>query len=103
MSKEFPDLKIHDREGDPSYILIFFIIVNRFQLQEVFYDLLDFGCPLFILGAFGTHMSRLSAAEAESFLHTLLVFFGRKFPDFDDVYIHGVGVTGFGRSGERMV
>ena len=48
-------------------------------------------------------MSRLSAAEAESFLHAFLVFLGRKFPYFDDIYIHGVGVTSFDGGGERVV
>ena len=31
VSKEFPVLKIHDREGDFSHILVFFFIINRFQ------------------------------------------------------------------------
>ena len=48
-------------------------------------------------------MSRLSATEAESFLHALLVFFGREFPYFDDIYVHGVGITSFGGGGERVV
>ena len=48
-------------------------------------------------------MSRLSAAEAESFLHALLAFFGHEFSYFDDIYVHGVGVTSFGRGGERVV
>ena len=48
-------------------------------------------------------MSGLSTAEAESFLHTLLSFFSSKFSDFDDVYIHGIGVTSLGGGGEGMV
>ena len=63
----------------------------------------DFGCSIFILGTFGAHVSRLSAAEAESFLHAFLAFLGREFPYFDDVYVHGVGVTSFGGGGEGVV
>ena len=103
MSKEFPDLKIHGREGDLPHILVFFVVIDRFQLWEVFYNLPDFGCSIFILGTFGAHMSRLSAAEAESFLHAFLAFLGREFPYFDDIYVHGVGVTSFGGGGERVV
>ena len=48
-------------------------------------------------------MSGLSTVEAESFLHAFLVFFGSKLSHFDDVYVHGIGVSGFGGSGEGMV
>ena len=48
-------------------------------------------------------MSRLSATEAESFLHTLLTFFRSKFSYFDDVYVHGIRVSGFGGIGEGLV
>ena len=48
-------------------------------------------------------MPGLSATEAESFLHAFLAFFGSEFPYFDDVYVHGVGITGFGGGGEGMV
>ena len=48
-------------------------------------------------------MSGLSAVEAEPFLHTFLLFFSSKFSNFDDVYIHGIGVTGLGGGGEGMV
>ena len=48
-------------------------------------------------------MSRLSAVEAQSFLHAFLMFFGGEFSNFDDVYVHGVGISGFGGSGEGMV
>ena len=48
-------------------------------------------------------MSRLSAAEAESFLCAFLLFFSREFSDLDDVYIHGVGIPGFGGGGEGVV
>ena len=30
MSREFPNLKIHGGEGDSSYVLIVFIVVNWF-------------------------------------------------------------------------
>ena len=101
--KEFPDLKIHGGEGDLSHILVFFVIIYGFQLLEVFHDLSDFGCAIFVLGAFGTHVSRLSAAEAEPLLHTFLTFFGSEFSNFDDVYVHGIGVTSFGGGGEGVV
>ena len=103
MLKEFPDLKIHGREGAPSHILIFFVIINGFQLRQVFYNLLDFGCPIFVLGTFGAHVSVLSAAEAESLLHTFLAFFSSKFSNFNDIYVHGAGVTSFGGGGEGVV
>ena len=48
-------------------------------------------------------MSRLSTAEAESFLHAFLVFFGREFSYLDDIYVHGVGVTSLGGGGEGVV
>ena len=48
-------------------------------------------------------MSRLSAMEAESFLHTLLAFFSHKVSYFDDVYVHGIRVLGFGGIGEGLV
>ena len=48
-------------------------------------------------------MSRLSAAEAESFLHAFLAFFSRELSYFDDIYVHGVGVSSFGGGGERVV
>ena len=48
-------------------------------------------------------MSRLSTAEAESFLHAFLVFLGREFSYFDDIYVHGVGVTSFSGGGEGVV
>ena len=48
-------------------------------------------------------MSRLSVAETESCLHALLAFFSCEFPYFDDIYVHGVGVTGFGGGGEGVV
>ena len=99
----FPDLQIHGREGDLSHILIFFVIVNGFQHGEIFDNLLDFWCLIFVFGAFGAHMSGLSATEAESFLHTFLAFFGSKFSSFDDVHIHGVWVSGLGGVGERLV
>ena len=103
MLEEFPDLKIHGREGDPFHILVFFVVVDRFQLREVFYNLPDFRWSVFILGTFGAHMSRLSAVEAESFLHALLAFLGHELSYFDDIYVHGVGITSFGGGGERVV
>ena len=48
-------------------------------------------------------MPGLSAAEEKSFLHTFLVFFCGKLSDFDDVYVHGVGISGVGGSGEGVV
>ena len=48
-------------------------------------------------------MSGLPTAEAKPLLHTLLAFFSGKFPDFDNVHIHGVGVVSFGGGGEGMV
>ena len=48
-------------------------------------------------------MSRLSASETESFLHTLLAFFGGEFADFDNIDIHGVRVSSFGGGGEGLV
>ena len=48
-------------------------------------------------------MSWFSTTEAESFLHAFLTFFSREFAYFDDVYVHGVGVASFGRSGEGVV
>ena len=48
-------------------------------------------------------MSGLLAAEAESFFHTLLSFFSRKFSYFDDVHVHGVRVTSLGGGGEGVV
>ena len=48
-------------------------------------------------------MPGLSATEAESFLHAFLAFFGCEFPYFDDIYVHGVGVTSFGGGGEGVV
>ena len=48
-------------------------------------------------------MSGFLASEAKSFLHALLAFFGGEFSDFDDTYVHGVGVSGFGGSGEGVV
>ena len=48
-------------------------------------------------------MSRLSAVEAESLLHTFLSFFSSKFSYFDDIYVHGVGVTSLGGGGEGVV
>ena len=48
-------------------------------------------------------MPGFPTTEAKSFLHTSLSFFGREFPHFDDVYIHGVRVASFGRGGERVV
>ena len=48
-------------------------------------------------------MSGLLATEAESFLHTLLVFFSREFSYFDDIHVHGVRVLGFGGIGEGLV
>ena len=108
MSKEFPDLKIHSGEGDLSHVLVLFVIVNWFQLREVFHNLSDFGCIVPVLGTFGAHVSRLSTAEAKSLLHAFLAFFSGKFPSFDYVYIHGVRVTSFdgwrrsGRIDERV-
>ena len=61
------------------------------------------GAPILVLGTFGAHGSWLSAAEAESFLHTFLAFFSCEFSYFDDVYVHGVGVTGLGGGGEGVV
>ena len=103
MSKEFPDLKIHGREGDISHILVFFIIVNGFQPREVFHNLSDFGCPIFVFGTFGAHVSRLPTVEAKSFLHAFLAFFSSKFSDFDNVYVHSVRVMSFGGGGEGVV
>ena len=103
MSKEFPDLKIHSQEGDLPHILVFFIIVNRFQLWKVFHDLSDFGCTILVLGAFGAHMPGLPTTEAESFLHGFLAFFSHKLSYFDDVHIHGVWVSSFGGIGEGLV
>ena len=48
-------------------------------------------------------MSGFSAPEAKSFLHALLVFFSSDFSNFDDIYIHDIGVVGFGGSGEGVV
>ena len=48
-------------------------------------------------------MSRLSAMEAKSFLHASFSFFGGEFSDFDDIYIHGVRVSGFGGGGEGVI
>ena len=48
-------------------------------------------------------MSRLSATKAESLLHALLAFFSCKFSYFDDIYIHGIRVSGFGGVGEGLV
>ena len=48
-------------------------------------------------------MSGFPTTETESFLHAFLAFFCRKFSYFDDVYVHGVRVTGLGGGGEGMV
>ena len=48
-------------------------------------------------------MSRFSASKTKSFLHAFLPFFGSELSDFDDVYVHGIGVLGFDGSGEGMV
>ena len=48
-------------------------------------------------------MSGLSTTKAEPFLHAFLAFFSREFSYFDDIYIHGVGVTSFSGGGEGMV
>ena len=48
-------------------------------------------------------MSRLSAAEEKSLLHTFLVFFRSKFSHLDDVHVHGLRVSGFNGVGEGLV
>ena len=59
--------------------------------------------PVFVFGALGTHVPSLATAEAKSFLHAFLPFFGREFSYFDDIYVHGVGIASFGGGGEGMV
>ena len=63
----------------------------------------DFRYAVLVLRAFGTHVPGLSAMEAESFLHAFLAFFCREFPYFDDIYVHGIGVTSFAGGGEGVV
>ena len=48
-------------------------------------------------------MSGLSATKAESFLHAFLAFLSREFPYFDNIYVHGIGVTSFGGGGKGVV
>ena len=48
-------------------------------------------------------MPGLSAAEAKSFLHAPFSFFSGEFSNLDNVYVHGVGISGFGGSGEGVV
>ena len=48
-------------------------------------------------------MSGFSAVEAESFLNTSFAFFSREFADFDNVDIHGIGISNFGRSREGLI
>ena len=48
-------------------------------------------------------MPGLSAAEAKSLLHAPFSFFGGEFSDFDDIYIHGIGVSDFGGSAEGVI
>jgi len=49
-------------------------------------------------------VSRFPATEAEPFFLASFSFFGGEFGDFDGVYVHHVGVTGFrGRWGEHLI
>ena len=48
-------------------------------------------------------MSRLLTMKAESFLHTFLAFFSSELSYFDNVHVHGVGVTSLGRGEEGVV
>ena len=63
----------------------------------------DFGQSLLEVGALAAHMSRSSALETASFLHALPAFFGSEFSNFDNINIHGVGVSSFGGGGEGLV
>ena len=48
-------------------------------------------------------MSRSSAPKAESFLNTSLALLSGEFANFDNINIHGIRVSGFGRSRKGLV
>ena len=82
---------------NPSYSFFIVVIFNLFELGEFlfFSGALDarFLGGVGEGGASRCHMSAFTAAEAKSFLGTLLSFFrGKLFGEFDHVNIHGVGV-----------
>ena len=103
MSKEFPYLKIHSGERNLPHILVVFIIIDWFQLRQVFDNLLNFRGVLLEVGTFGAQMSRFVAVEAKSFLDAFLVFLGGEFSDLDNINVHGIRISGFGRSVEGLI
>ena len=48
-------------------------------------------------------MSRFSAAEAEPLFNAFLAFFGSEFADFDDINIHGIGISSLYGGGKGLV
>ena len=45
----------------------------------------------------------LRCPEAESFLNAFLALIGGEFSDFDDIDIHDISVSGFGRGGKGLI
>ena len=94
-------LKIQRFERNFSYHLLLLIVIDLFQLRQLFAAYFLYLLVAFLGegGASGTKVAGFSAAEAEFLFDTALAFFWSELRDLDRVYDHGVGVVGFGVGG----